>query len=141
MFFIVLPLSQLASVTASSFYGPSGSPTVQGNYLVDRLSGGGWNSGGFAPKYVQLELPTTYNISNVLLKVSQSPNGVTRDELSTGATTSSLQVVRTLNSYTSAGQWINITFNPQLSGIRFLRVTTTSSPSWVAWHKFIVYGF
>ena len=140
LFFIELPVSLVATVTASNYYSSAGSATSQGDSLVDRTTGGsGFSAGGYAPQYVQLELPGLYNISLVCLQVGQSPNGVTRHQLSVGASVSSLSLVTDMNNYTSSGQWINLTYSPVLTNVRFLRLDTLSSPSWVAWIKFIVY--
>ncbi|CAF3640680.1 unnamed protein product [Rotaria sp. Silwood1] len=136
----VQALSLLATVTASNFYTGVGTATAQGDALVDRSQTGAFSSGNFAPQYVQLEFPGVYSICNVCLRVGQYPDGVTQHEISVGANVSSLQVVSNLTGYTYNTQWLNITFNPWLSGISFIRVTTTSSPSWVAWFKFLVYG-
>lgn len=138
--FIVQALSLLATVTASNFYSGAGSASAQGDYVVDRVQGGSYNSGGFAPQYLELQLPGTYSISSVCLNVGQLPNGNTLHEISAGSSSSSLTTVTTLNGYTYSGQWLNITYSPMLTGISVVRVTTVSSPSWVAWNKFLVYG-
>lgn len=107
---------------------------------MDRTTGGsGLSIGAYPPQYVQLEFPGLYNISSVYLQVGQLPNGVTRHQLSSGANLTSLTLVADMNNYTSSGQWINITFSPALTDVRFLRLDTLSGPSWVAWIKFIVY--
>lgn len=134
------PISLLASVTASGYYSSAGSAASQGDSLVDRTTGGsGLSTGGYPPQYVQLEFPRLYNISSVYLQVGQLPNGVTQHQLRAGANLTSLSLVADMNNYTSGGEWINITFSPVLTDVRFLRLDTLSSPSWVAWIKFIVY--
>ena len=130
----------LATVTASSYWSGSGTPAAQGDSLVDRSQSTYYNAGAGPPQYVQLAFPGSYTISTVCLLVAQAPNGVTQHQLSAGSSLTSLQVVSNLNSYTSSSQWLNITFNPWLSGVAFLRLDTLSSPSWVAWQKFLVYG-
>ncbi|CAF2124413.1 unnamed protein product, partial [Rotaria magnacalcarata] len=133
-------LSTLGAVTASNFYSGAGSASAQGNYVTGRVQGGGFNSGGFAPQYIEIDLPSTYSISSVCLSVGQLPNGVTLHEIYMGATSSSLSLVTTLNGYTYSGEWLNTTYSPMLSGISAIRVSTVSSPSWVAWNMFLVYG-
>ncbi len=140
MLFLGSPISLLATVTASNFYSGSGSATSQGDNLVNRTTGGGGlNTGGFAPQYVQLELPGLYNISSIYLQVGQLPNGITRHQLSVGSSLSNLSIVTDMNNYTSADQWLNLTYSPALTNIRYLRLDTITSPSWVGWTKFIVY--
>ncbi|CAM4933700.1 unnamed protein product [Rotaria socialis] len=134
-------LSINATVTASNFGSFAGSDAAQGDALVDRSTTGYYNSGNFAPQYVQLQLSGTYTVCEVYLNVVQTPNGVTQNQLSVGLTVASLQLVTTMNGYTSNGQWLNTSYNPCLTGVTFLRLTTTSSPSWPAWAKFLVYGY
>ncbi|CAF1289997.1 unnamed protein product [Rotaria sordida] len=127
----VIPLSKCAKVTASNYTTAGyGSPMYQGNYLVDRQSTGlGFNSGGFAPQYIQLELPQDSRVRDICLQVNQYPSGTTNHQLFVGSDLNSMQLIRNLVGTTQAGQWINITFNPPLNKIRFLRVNTTSSPA------------
>ena len=137
--FIDGALAKYAIVTASSFYTGVTSVTVQANSLVDRQNGSGFIT-TYAPQYVQLELPDVYNITNVCLLVTQSPNGVTRHLLYVGPSLNSTQLANDLNSYTVDKQWINLTYNPPLNNVRFLRLYTNSSPSWVGWTRFLVTG-
>ena len=137
---LVPALSYTAQVTASNFYSGAGSATAQGDALVGRTSGSGFNAGGFATQYVQLELASSASVCQIALLISQSPSGTTQHILSAGATASSLSTVTTHTGFTTSGQWLNTTYSPCLSGIRFIRVTTTSSPSWVAWVRFLVSG-
>jgi len=139
--FIVEALSLYANVTASYFNPAGGTPAEQGDSLVDRQSNGTGFVSLFAPQYVQLELPDEYNVTNVCLLVSQSPNGATHHQLFVGPSMNSTQLATDLNGTTYNGEWINITYNPPLNNVRFLYLETISSPSWVAWIKFLVYGY
>lgn len=138
VFVLVQALSYSASVTASGYYGAAGSATVQNNYLVDRVSGGGYNSGGFAPQYVQLDFGLSATVCSVCLLVGQAPNGNTQHDIYMGP--SSLSLITTLSGYTYSGLWLNTTYNPCRSNVRYVQVYSVSSPSWIAWQKFIVYG-
>jgi len=137
------PISRCATLNASSFYLPAGTPTQQADGLLDRLNTSGgtyFNTGALAPQWIQLELPGLFNILTITLKVAQSPNGLTRHQISVGSISSSLQIVTDLNSSTTSGQILNLTYNPILTNVRFIRLATITSPSWVAWQKFIVYN-
>lgn len=133
-------MGRLAAGSVSGYYSGVGSLAAQMDGVTDRAPGPGFNSGGHAPQFLQLDLPAGYSISAVALLVDQSPNGNTLHQLLVGPNSGSLTVVTTLNGYTYAGQWINLTYNPPLTGVRVLRLNTISSPSWVAWYKFIVMG-
>ena len=131
-------------MTASNFYSGAGTAAAQGDGLVDRpnTSGGtAFNSGGYPTQYVQLELPGQYNITYICLLIGQVPNGATRHQITVGLNSTSLQLVSDISGTTTNGQWLNITYNPVLTNVRFIRLTTLISPSWVAWIKFIAYDY
>lgn len=109
--------------------------------ILDRPgnTGIGYNAGGFAPVYIQLAFPTDYNISSICLLCAQSPNGITWHQLFAGPNSTSLSSVANMSGFTSSGQWLNTTFTPPLTRIRSIVLATLSSPSWVAWNKFLVY--
>lgn len=137
----VLDLSKLAQVTASNFSSDYGSPTVQADSLVGRQANGlGFNSGGYLPQYVQLELPCEYHIYNVCLQVRQSSAGMTAHQLFVGQQSNNLKYTQYFIGGTSDGQWLNATFDPPLHDVRFLHILTRRNPSQVTWLKFLVYG-
>ncbi|CAF0977204.1 unnamed protein product [Adineta steineri] len=139
-----IPISSFAEVTASHFWDSVGSATAQGDGLVNRINstnGTYFNSGGYAPQYIQLELPGIYNISDVYLQVAQSPSGTTEHHLYVGSSVDNLTLATILNGATDSGQWISITYDPPLSHVQFLRLNSISSPSWISWNKFIVYDY
>ena len=48
---------------------------------------------------------------------------------------------RTFSVYTETEQWLEAWFDTPLKGVKTVRVTTTASPSWVAWYEIEVYGW
>lgn len=98
-----------------------------------------WNSGGYAPQYLQLDLQRPQTVSHVFLQVNQTPNGPTYHSLLVGSHENALREVKTVTGNTIIYQWLNVTFSPPLENVRYLRVNTISSPSWIAWCKFLVY--
>lgn len=90
-----------------------------------------FNSGASAPQYIELELPCLCTVHNIFLQTAQEPNGNTKHQLFAGPTSNPTQLVHTLVGYTTSLQWIHINFSPPLTDVRFLRLVTTSSPSWV----------
>jgi RHS repeat-associated protein len=130
------PLAKLnvASATASNFYGPGNEASKATDGNVNTL----WNAGGWSPQWIQLDLGAAYTLSKLRLLVAQSPNGPTTHQVYGGATTRSLSLLGTLDGSTTNGQWLE--FNSSASNIRYVKVLTTSSPSWVAWSEIEVYG-
>ncbi|CAF3950433.1 unnamed protein product [Rotaria sordida] len=98
---VIVALSSLATVGAGSFYSGAGTAAAQIAGLVDpQPSPTYYNSGGYAPQYVQLALPSTYTINIVCLQVAQSPNGVTHHQLLVGPTSNPTTLASDLNGYT-----------------------------------------
>ena len=96
-----------------------------------------WNSGTFAPAWVEIDLGQVYPISDIRLLVSQSPNGATSHEV--GCRTKAggaLTPIATVHEATTDGELIDVPAPPGGTLMcRFIRVDTTSSPSWVAWRE------
>lgn len=134
---------QPVSVTASSSVGGSGP-----EFAIDGKSETAWNAGDFAsataPKWIQLDLGLNTTIMEIKLKVTQSPNGATIHEIWGGPSNdeASMTQLEKISQITSEGDLISLK-GEKLSGrsdIRYLRVKTTSSPSWVGWREIEVFG-
>ncbi|HXI26735.1 MAG TPA: carbohydrate-binding protein [Pyrinomonadaceae bacterium] len=110
---------------------------VAGN-VIDNSLGTCWVADGFAPQWVQLDLGQLYTVSKVRLLVLQDPAGATTHQIYGGTTTANLALLGTLSGNTQSGQWLELTFTS--SSVRYLRVNTTQSPSWVGWVEIEVYG-
>lgn len=106
----------------------------------NRSTSNHWNSRGYAPQYIQLEFKEQQTVSEICLQVDQTPNGNTSHSLLVGTQIDDLKEVKALIGLTKKYEWINLTFNPPLKNVRFLRIKTITSPSWVSWFKFLVYG-
>ncbi|KAJ6643830.1 hypothetical protein Bhyg_08795 [Pseudolycoriella hygida] len=139
-------ISKLATGTASGFYHTVGTPAAQIAAVGDpQPSTIYFNSGGFAPQYLQLELPCLYTVHNIFLQTaylsaSSTPHtGHTIHELYAGNTTIPTKLVARLDGNTTSNQWIHVHFYPPLTDVRFLRLHTSYSESWVAWKKFLVF--
>ncbi len=120
-------------VTASASH-----PTAGPQYATDGNLSSAWVVDGFAPQWIQLDLGQSANLSQVRLSVQQDPAGQTVHEVWGGATPGSLTLLGTLSGYTQSGQWLELTTTAQ--NVRYVRVVTTGSPSWVAWNEVEVYG-
>ena len=105
----------------------------------NRSSDNYWNSGGYAPQYILLELEREQTVSHIRLQVGQTPDGHTSHTLLVGRQANELKEVKAFAGFTKNYEWINLTFDPPLRNVRFLRLNTLSRPSWVAWLKILVY--
>lgn len=97
-----------------------------------------WSAGAFAPQWIQVDLGQAKAISRVRLLVDQLPDGHTTHEVYGGATPDTLTLLGTFDGDTSFHQWLEL--SSTASNIRYIKVSTTASPSWVGWAEIEVYG-
>ncbi len=96
-----------------------------------------WQGGGFPARWVELDLGQVITARKIRLLPDQTPSGYTVHEIRGGASPNPTTLLGTLSGTTSTGQWIEL--NSGVGGIRYLRVLTTMSPSWVSWWEIEVY--
>jgi F5/8 type C domain len=112
-------------------------PGNGGELAVDGNPGTWWSAGASAPQWIEVDLGAVYNIQSIRLVISQSPSGLTVHKIrGKGA---SLQdtytVLYTFEGVTDDNQVLSYTPDQPWKGIRYLRVETLDSPSWVAWRE------
>jgi hypothetical protein len=100
--------------------------------LLDNKNGKGWNSGGHAPQWIEYDFGESIPIASIALLVDQLPNGRTHHIITGGDDPNPRQVLNELIGHTEAHQVLRAHLN---TNVRYLRVATRSSPSWVAWAK------
>ena len=121
-------------VTASSSY-ETGVPSN----AVDGDATTQWNAGHHPPAWIELDLGAAYAVDRVTLIVEQTPAGPTVHNVYFGNESRAFTLVQVLSGQTADGQVLS--FAPQAgSGVRYVKVETTSSPSWVAWNENEVWG-
>jgi len=102
-----------------------------------------WVSGKFPKQWIQLDFGRPVAISQIRLLTSQDPTGKTVHSISVGDDPNHLRVVRKFNGKTHDNQWLEHSGDglsrDRLGHARYVRVTTTQSPSWVAWREIEVY--
>jgi len=122
------------SATASATYNSSTANVYDGNYST------GWSSGGYAPQWILLDLGRSCSLSKLRLLVDQTPSGTTRHRVYGGPSSGSLALLYEFYGYTSKGQWLEWTPQTPISNVRYIKVETVQSPSWVAWFEIEPYG-
>ncbi|WP_374568945.1 discoidin domain-containing protein [Ideonella sp.] len=102
-----------------------------------------WVSGKFPKQWIQLDFGRPVAIGQIRLLTSQNPTGATTHTISVGDDPNHLRVVRKFSGLTSDNQWLAHSGDGQhgdrLGHARYVRITTTQSPSWVAWREIEVY--
>jgi len=99
-----------------------------------------WSSGGTPPAWIRIDLGSPCTVSGVRLLVEQSPAGQTVHDLYLAGEDGSQTLACTFSGSTSVGQWLEFTPQQAVADVRYVNISTTSSPSWVAWSEIEVQG-
>jgi hypothetical protein len=100
-----------------------------------------WNSGGYAPQLVVVDLEEASTIYSIRLLTGQSPDGNTEHAVVGWPVGESDPVVlHVFAGFTTDRQWLTYTPEEPWRGMDRIGVGTTSSPSWIAWFEFQVMG-
>lgn len=113
----------IAAVTASN----SIQPPV---FAVDGDEVNGWASGGHPPQWIELELTEPTLVAAIRLRIDQSPGGFTAHEIFAGDHSDPGHYFGNIDGDTAWGDWLEMGIGET---VRFIRVKTIDSPSWVAW--------
>jgi hypothetical protein len=129
-----IALGKSATASQSLAEGPP-SNAVDGNKDTS------WQSGGDAPQWIEIDLDNTFTIEEVRLFVDQAPAGDTTHRL-LGKTNKgdSFAEMHVFSGRTDFGDLLDHEFGNPVEGIRYIRVETTESPSWVSWSEIEIFG-
>jgi predicted amidohydrolase YtcJ len=125
-----------ASISASAYL-PGETPDLA--FDADNVTN--WGAGDFAPQWILIDLQSEYKINGVDMITGQYPAGNTvhqllgkREEIS-----SAFQLLNEFSGFTADGQILQYIAPGSLDSLRFIKVLTTESPSWVSWKEIIIY--
>jgi hypothetical protein len=94
-----------------------------------------WGAGAFAPQWILIDLGSAQTIGKIRLAITQSPPGETIHQIWVGSSIDNLYPLHTFEGYTVFGQVLEFTPETPLENIRYVRVNTRQSPSWVGWEE------
>lgn len=116
-------------------------PGYPGALAVDGDPGTLWNSGAGPVQWIEIDLGAAYAIQSIRLLISQYPAGMTVHRLrGRGPDPDSPYItLHTFSGVTTDNAALEITPPQPWSGVRYVRVETLESPSWVAWREIEVY--
>lgn len=109
--------------------------TASGNVSDQVVKGGNWNSGAFAPGWIELDFGQPTAMDRISLTVDQVPNGGTSHTLLGGNSSPPTTLLKEFTGETKKDDRLVWDFTP--GSYRYLRIVTTASPSWVAWSDII----
>ena len=110
-------------------------PDLPGEHAVDGDPYTHWGAADFAVQWIEIDLGAPTAVACVRLLTDQYPAGVTVHRVNGGDHANPGQELGTIQGHTDDGQWL------QIEGdwvIRYLRITTEESPSWVSWREIVV---
>jgi hypothetical protein len=112
-------------------------PGYTGELAVDGDPGTLWNSGQDPVQWIEIDLGAVYNIQSIRLIISQYPAGMTVHRVRARGPNPEDPYV-TLHSFEGVTSEENpLFFAPEApwQGLRYIRIETLQSPSWVAWRE------
>lgn len=106
-----------------------------GAMAVDGDLGTLWNSGGGPVQWIEIDLGAEYNVLRIELTPSQYPAGNTVHQIMGADFSHQFSELTVLEDETSDGMELLYSPSSPISSLRFIRVETLVSPSWVAWRE------
>ena len=97
---------------------------------VDGSEDTSWVSGADAPQWIEVDLGRPVAVASIRLKVDQAPPGMTVHAITAGGHIEPGMSVFALDGETEWSDWLEARIDKT---VQFIRITTTESPSWVAW--------
>jgi hypothetical protein len=94
-----------------------------------------WSAGAYPPQWIEVDLEAFYDVGEIRLTVGMWPAGQTVHELWAGASRDKLQKVAEFRGSEFDYDILDYLPATSLSNIRYVRVVTIESPSWVSWRE------
>jgi hypothetical protein len=94
-----------------------------------------WGAGDFAPQWIEIDLGQPSSVRLIRLLTSQSPQGETRHQVWVGSAPDQLYLLHTFEGQTADLQTLEFSPETPISDLRYVRVVTRNSPSWIGWRE------
>jgi F5/8 type C domain len=121
-------------ITASDTY-PNHTPSMAADGNVTTS----WNAGDYAPQWIRFDLLKPHDLVHVRLLVKQAPHtGVTDHRVYGSYNGTKYTLLGGFSDTTRNSQWLQL--DTPARGIRYIKVETTKSPSWVGWSEIQING-
>jgi len=122
-------------VTASAFL-PGQPPGAAVDGDVETV----WVSGSHPQQWIEIDLGAAFDVDRLVLVPAQDPAGATVHRIFGGPQSGEVQLLHIFRGETSDGAPLEVSLIGGWPGVRYLRIETTESPSWVAWREIAVFG-
>ena len=115
-------------------------PDMPPSGAVDGRPDQWWGAGDFASQWIQIDLGKPSTINLIRLVITQSPAGNTIHQVWVGTTAETMYLLHTFEGYTVDSQRLEFKPDNPFENIRYIRIVTSKSPSWVGWMEIEVLG-
>lgn len=109
-------------------------------YAVDGDTNTTWGAGNFPPQWIEIDLGAPAKVERINLLVTQYPYGDTVHRILVRAVDGEFSEIHRFEQYTSTGDWLHFVPDEPLENVRYVRIETVKSPSWVGWIEIEVVG-
>lgn len=106
-----------------------------GEFAVDGDPGTVWNSGEGPTQWIEIDLGADSTIQAIRLTVSQYPQGLTRHQVYFRGESGEAALIHEFSGETGDGELLDLQLESALEGVRYVRIVTLASPSWVGWRE------
>jgi hypothetical protein len=127
-------LAWLRPVTVSSEI-----PGHEAALANDGLALTAWNSGEGPPGEIVIDLGAPTTVREVRLLNAQDPAGFTTHRVEVRRQSGGWQLLGKLQGFTSSETWLRVFATTPVQDVRWVRIKTQKTPSWVSWWEVQVY--
>ncbi len=106
---------------------------------ADGLSTTSWTAGGFPPQWIEVDLGANTSIGHVALLIAQTPEGATQHRVPGRSDGEGWRLLHQFEGVTADSQTLEVTPPEPWKNVRYLRIETVKSPSWVGWREIEAY--
>jgi predicted amidohydrolase YtcJ len=99
-----------------------------------------WNAGAGPEQWIQIDLGKPTVVKTIRLIIAQYPAGETVHQIWGGANENGLSLLGEFRGFTKDPDTLEFSSVKALTNIRYIRIVTSQSPSWVAWREIEVIG-
>jgi hypothetical protein len=99
-----------------------------------------WSAGSHPPQWIVIDLGTPFDLDRVILTVAQDPAGATVHQIWGRGENDGYRLLHEFRDGTADGQDLDVSPIAAWTSVRYVKIDTTESPSWVAWREIAVFG-
>ena len=114
-------------------------PGEEAARAVDSLAFTQWGSGAPPPAEIVIDLGGPKTLHEVRLLVEQFPAGSTTHRVEVRRPVGGWLLLEKLTGVTASEQWLRVIPSAPIAGVRWIRIKSQKSPSWISWREVQAY--